>query len=145
MRFITVSVVLIMCLFLAACERGTRTTRAAPDSEGIADRDRQIYEDRVDARLKEFEHRFDGLEARLKGLDPADQEHLRLDIAELHARKDMLKEKLSDLHKVSDQSWLDVRASLDRELDQLEVAYNLVSANNHSRDHKPLKSEGEQR
>ena len=133
--------VLALCLFIPACERGTRTTRAASESQFVSDQDRHAYEDRVDARLKEFEHRFDGLEARAKGLDRADQDHLRVDIQELRARKDALKQKLNDLHRVSDQSWLDVRASLDRDLDRLEVAYNVVSANNHGPNHVPLNEE----
>ena len=89
-----------------------------------------MYEDRVEARLKEFAHRIDGLEARRKGLNRVQQERLQFDIDELRDRKDALKRKLDDLHKVSDQSWMDVKASLDRDLDQFEAAYNLVSDNN---------------
>jgi hypothetical protein len=128
--------VFVTCLVLAGCDRGPQSTRAAGETENVSGPDRDAYEDRVDARLKEFDHRFDGLEARLKGLDRADREHLRVDIDELRARKAALKEKLDDLH--GDQSWLDVRASLDRDFDQLEIAYNLVSANNRGHDHAPL-------
>ena len=122
---------LLACLlvFASACNRGPRTTRAASDSE-LARHDRDMYEDRVEARLNDFEHRIDGLEARRKGLDKATQDRLGQDIAELRDRKDALDQKVSDLHKVSDQSWLDVKASLDRDLEQLEQAYSVVSANN---------------
>ena len=89
-----------------------------------------MYEDRVEARLKDFEHRIDGLEARRKGLDKATQDRLQQDILELRDRKDAVEQKVRDLHKVSDQSWMDVKASLDRDIDQLEAAYNVVSANN---------------
>jgi C4-dicarboxylate-specific signal transduction histidine kinase len=122
---------LLACLlvFASACDRGPRTTRAASDSE-LARHDRDMYEDRVEARLNDFEHRIDGLEARRKGLDKATQDRLDQDIAELRDRKDALDQKVSDLHKVSDQSWLDVKASLDRDLEQLEQAYSVVAANN---------------
>jgi phage terminase small subunit len=93
-------------------------------------RERDAYEDRVEARLADMEHRFDGLEARMKGLDKAAQERLQVDIDELRDRKDALEQKVDDLHKVSDQSWMDVKASLDRDLDQLESAYDVVSSNN---------------
>jgi hypothetical protein len=134
----TALVMFVTCLVLAGCDRGPRSTRAAGGSESVSVPDRDPYEDRVAARLREFDHRFDGLEARLKGLDRADQDHLRVDIDELRARKTALKEKLDDLRGVSDQSWLDIKAALDRDLDQLEIAYNLVSANNHGAEHAPL-------
>jgi hypothetical protein len=89
-----------------------------------------MYQDRVEARLKDFDHRIDGLEARRKGLDKATQDRLQQDIAELRDRKDALNEKLRDLRKVSDQSWMDVRTSMDRDIERLEAAYNVVSENN---------------
>ena len=92
--------------------------------------ERDAYEDRVEARLADLEHRFDGLEARMKGLDKASQERMRVDIDELRDRKDALEQKVGDLQKVSDQSWMDVKASLDRDLEELEHAYNVVSSNN---------------
>ena len=138
MKLRTAGLLLMAGLLMVSCDRGPTTTRAASESDNYRVRDRQVYEDQVDARLKEFDHRFDGLEERLKGLDREDQEHLKSELAELRARRDALRDKLSDLHKVSDESWHDVRASLDRDLDRLEVAYNVVSANNHTRDHAPL-------
>ena len=128
MKFVTACFV-FLCLFVTACER-QRTTQAAGEYDLTSDRDRDLYEDRVEARLKEFEHRFHGLEARLKGLDRIAHERLRVDVDELRARKAALEQKLNDLRRVSDQSWLDLKASIDREVDQLEAAYNLVSANN---------------
>src|SRR5437667_10411175 len=128
MKLIT-ALMAFLLMFASACDRGPRTTRAASDAE-ISAHDRAMYEDRVEARLKDFDHRIDGLEARRKGLDRSSQERLAQDIAELRDRKDALEQKVRDLHKVSDQSWMDVKASLDRDTDQLEAAYNVVSANN---------------
>jgi hypothetical protein len=123
------ALLLFLFVFATACDRGPRTTRAATDAE-VSARERDMYEDRIEARLDDLEYRFDGLEARRKGLDKAAQERLQVDIDELRDRKDALEEKVDDLHKVSDQSWLDIKASLDGDLDELEAAYNLVSANN---------------
>jgi len=128
MRLITTFMVLVL-LLASACSRGPRTTRAASDSE-VAAHDRGMYEDRIEARLNDFDHRIDGLEARRKGLDKATQDRLQQDIAELRDRKDAVEQKLRDLKKVSNQSWMDVKTGLDREIDQLEAAYNVVSANN---------------
>lgn len=128
MKFMTACMAFLF-LFVTACDRGPRTTRAASDAD-LSVQDRHMYEDRVAARLKDFEHRIDGLDARRKGLNRVQQERLQFDIDELRDRRDALKRKLDDLHKVSDQSWMDVKASLDRDLDQFEAAYNLVSDNN---------------
>ena len=118
-----------LLLFASACDRGPRTTRAASEAE-LSAHDRAMYETRVEARLKDFDHRIDGLEARRKGLDKATQDRLQQDIAELRDRRDALEEKVRDLHKVSDQSWMDVKASLDRDIERLEAAYSAVSENN---------------
>ena len=123
-------------LVLSACDREPRRASAAPEETLAAERDQ--YQDYVKGRLQEFEYRFDGLEARLKGLSASDQEHLKIDIAELRDRKDALERKYADLKNVSDQSWLDVKAALDRQLDEIELAYNVVAANNHGSNHAPL-------
>jgi hypothetical protein len=125
MKFIT-AFLLSLCLF-AGCERSGRTTRAGYEDPAL-ERDR--YEDRIEARLNEFEHRFDGLEARLEGFDEQSGDRLRLDLAELRDRKDMLEKKFNDLERVSDESWAAVRTSLDKSLDELEMAYNIVAAHN---------------
>jgi len=132
MRIFTIGL-LAVALALPACQRSSRTS-AAPESLAA---ERESYEDAIAGRLKEFELRFDGLEARMKGLPKADQEHLKVDIAELRDRKDDLELKFKDLGKVSDESWRELRDSFDRSLDQLEMAYNVVAANNHGT-HAPL-------
>jgi hypothetical protein len=128
-----------LSLILPACERG-RTTRAAGEYQADRDFDRDSYENFVRARLEEFELRFDGLEARMKGLHRGAQERLQVDLEELRGRKEALEQKFNDLRKVSSESWLDLKASMDRELERLELAYNVVSANNHGAD-QPLKLE----
>ncbi len=129
MKKISFACLMLVALLAAGCERQP-TARAGGDHDLSFDRERQAYENHVEGRLQEFEHRFEGLEARLKGLDRKAHERLRVDIDELRARKDALEEKLNDLNKVSDHSWPEVKASLDRELGELETAYSLVSANN---------------
>jgi hypothetical protein len=131
MKFITVCV-LGMFLVMTACSRGS-STRAAPES-GISGEERERYEDLAAARLKEFDLRFDGLDARLKGLDEASRNQLRVDIDELRARRESAERKFNDLRKVSEGSWQDLKSSLDHELDQLDLAYNVVAANNHGSD-----------
>lgn len=133
---------LATCLFLPACQRDNRTS-AAPERSIAAERDR--YQNLVEARLEEFEHRFDGLEARMKGLNNADQEHLRIDVAELRDRKDALGRKFDDMKSVGDESWLDLKTSLDRKLDELEAAYNVVAANNHGSSHEPFRFDDSRR
>ena len=119
--------VLATCWMFSACERSSRTN-AAPERAAAVERDR--YQNLVRGRLDDFDHRFDGLEARAKGLTKPEQERLKTDIAELRDRKAALERKYKDMKSVSDQSWRDIKASLDKEMDQLELAYNLVAANN---------------
>ena len=129
MRF-TAMCMLTSFLLFSACERSPRTN-AAPERAAAAERD--SYQDLIGARLKDFDLRFDGLDARLKGLNDADQQRLKTDIAELRDRKAIIERKFKDMKSVSDQSWRDIRATLDRDLDQLELAYNVVAANNQGR------------
>ena len=118
---------LSVCLLFGACQRSARTS-ASPEEMSKAERN--DYQVMVQARLNEFDHRFDGLEARLKGLPETDRERLKTDIAELRDRKGALQHKFKDLKGVSIESWRDLKASMDRGLDQLELAYNVVAAHN---------------
>lgn len=127
MRFISMFA-LSACLLFSGCDRGPRVSRAA--YEDTVRLDRENYEKQVRGLLKDLDYRFDGLEERAKGLDPAGRDKLRRDVAELRDRKAVIEKKFDDLRKVSDESWLDVKTSLDRDIDQLEIAYNLVAANN---------------
>jgi chromosome segregation ATPase len=117
-----------VCLLFGACQRSARTS-ASP--EDISKAERENYQALVQARLNEFDHRFDGLEARMKGLPEADRQRLKTDIAELRDRKDTLQHKFKDLKGVSVESWRDLKSSMDHGLDQLELAYNVVAANNY--------------
>ena len=65
-----------------------------------------------------------------EGLPEPDRERLKTDITELRDRKDALQHKFKDLKGVSIESWRDLKASMDRGLDQLELAYNVVAAHN---------------
>jgi len=118
---------LSVCLLFGACQRSARTS-ASPEEMSKAER--SDYQAMVQARLNEFDHRFDGLEARMKGLPEADRERLKTDITELRDRKDGLEHKFKDLKAVSIESWRDLKAPMDRGLDQLELAYNVVAAHN---------------
>ena len=118
---------LSVCLLFGACQRSARTS-ASPEEMSKAERN--DYQAMVQARLNEFDHRFDGLEARLKGLPAPDRERLKTDITELRDRKDALQHKFKDLKGVSIESWRDLKASMDRGLNQLELAYNVVAAHN---------------
>ena len=118
---------LSVCLLFGACQRSARTS-ASPEEMSKAERN--DYQAMVQARLNEFDHRFDGLEARLKGLPETDRERLKTDITELRDRKEALQHKFKDLKSVSIESWRDLKASMDRGLDQLELAYNVVAAHN---------------
>ena len=123
---ITSILLLAACLALPACERGSRAHAASESAEAARDQ----YQNYVSGRLKEFDNRFDGLEARMKGLDTADQQRLSVDINELRDRKKSVAKKFDDLKGVSDASWQDLRSSIDADLVKLEQAYNVVSANN---------------
>jgi hypothetical protein len=123
-----------ICLLFGGCQRGARTS-ASP--EEVSKAERQDYQALVQARLNEFDHRFDGLEARMKGLPEPDRQRLKTDIAELRDRKDALQHKFNDLKGVSVESWRDLKSSMDRGLDQLELAYNVVAANNYGNSGTP--------
>ena len=64
MRIATICL-LAGCLMSVSCERNPRAN-AAPEKAAAAERDH--YQDVVGGRLKDFDHRFDGLDARAKGL-----------------------------------------------------------------------------
>src|SRR5213075_302714 len=110
---IATALLLSACLAFPACQRSSNTN-AAPEKIVVAERGRT--EALIQGRLDDFDHRFDGLEARMKGMTKADQERLKTDIAELRQRKDGLERKFKYMKGVSDQSWRELKESVNHDL-----------------------------
>src|SRR5438034_11653901 len=95
-------------LVIPACNRDTGV-RAAPEDRTPADQmqtQRDDYVKAVEAKLAEFDRKFDGLDARANGITGTAQTDFKRDIDQLRDQRNIVGKKLDDVKSVSLESWM---------------------------------------
>jgi len=119
-------------LILPACNRNEpRSTQAAREERtDVTDqmkRERDAYVKQVDARLAEFDQKFDGLDKRADAMTGATKTDFKNAIDRLREERKTVTSKLDDLKKVSIESWTTLKGEVDSGLANLERSYMHVS------------------
>jgi DNA repair exonuclease SbcCD ATPase subunit len=125
-------VLIAVLLALPACNR-TDSSRVRAGSEERATTEqlktqRDAYVKQVDAKLAEFDQKFDGLEARAKALTGAAKTDFDNSIKDLRDERKQVAKKLDDLKAVSVESWTTLKGEVDAALANLERSYERVSS-----------------
>jgi peptidoglycan hydrolase CwlO-like protein len=117
-------------LVIPACNRDTGV-RAASEDRLPADQtqtQRDDYVKAVEAKLAEFDQKFDGLDAKANGITGTAQTNFKKDIDRLRDRRNVVAKKLDDLKRVSPDAWMSLKGDVDTALGDLEHSYEQVSA-----------------
>jgi len=119
-------------LILPACNRNEpRNTQAASeDRANVTDQmkiERDNYVKSVDARLSEFDQRFDGLDKRAAAMTGSTKTNFKTAIDSLRDQRKAVATKLDDLKKVSIESWTTLRGEVDSAMANLDRSYTQVS------------------
>jgi len=125
-------VLIAVLLALPACNR-TDSNRVRAGSEERATTEqlktqRDAYVKSVDAKLAEFDQKFDGLDARAKALTGAAKTDFDNSIKDLRDERKQVVKKLDDLKAVSVESWTTLKGEVDAALANLERSYERVSS-----------------
>jgi hypothetical protein len=122
---------LAILFVLTACNRTDRERAgAAPEATTTAEQmkhQRDDYVKAVDAKLAEFDQKFDGLDARARSMTGTAKEDIKGDISQLREDRKGVSKKLGDLKNVSLDSWLTMKAEVDAAVANLETTYEQVS------------------
>jgi hypothetical protein len=129
---IPLSLFVAALLIVPACSRNEpRSTQAASDQ--TADRQQQMKQQRdayvkdMDARLSEFDKKFDGLDERAGALTGTAKSKSKDLISELRDERKNVASKLDDLKGVDVQSWTTLKGEVDSAMAGMEHAYDQVS------------------
>jgi len=119
-------------LIVPACSRSEpRTTQAAPEQRTNATDQmknaRDAYVKSTEARLSEFDQKFDGLGKRAGTMTGTEKTNFTKAIDDLRDQRKAVSAKLDDLKKVNVESWTTVKGEVDSGLASLNRSYTEVS------------------
>ncbi|WP_163558212.1 coiled coil domain-containing protein [Halomonas sp. NO4] len=80
---------------------------------------REVYEQKLQAKLDEWQAEIDKLKARARGAEADARIEHEKEIDDLEARRDEARQKLSELREAGDDAWEDVKAGAERAWDSL--------------------------
>ena len=129
---VPLKMLLAIALVIPACNRNEpRKTQAAAEERANATEqmknERDVYVKSADARLAEFDQKFDGLDKRADAMTGTTKTNFKDAIAGLRDQRKAVASKLDDLKKVSIESWPTLRGEVDSALTGLDRSYNQVS------------------
>jgi chromosome segregation ATPase len=119
-------------LILPACNRNEpQSTQAAREertdaTERMKD-ERNAYVKSAEARLAEFDQKFDGLDKRADAMTGAAKADFKNAVDRLRDERKSVATKLDDLKNVSIESWTTLKGEVDSALASLDRSYMEVS------------------
>jgi hypothetical protein len=121
--------VLALALLFPGCSRTDNDrVRAAPPNPQQQKQERDDYVTAMNAKLKEFDDKLDGLDARANAMSGTAKDDFKKSIDGLHKHRDQVAEKLDDLKKVSADSWMLLKSDVDNAMANLDRSYAEVSS-----------------
>jgi uncharacterized protein YukE len=118
-------------LILPACNRNDRDrVRADTPTTDQLKQQRDDYTKSVEAKLAEFDQKFDGLDARAKAMNGRAKDDFQNAVDGLRAQRKTVSKKVDDLKNVSVDSWMTLKGEVDTAVADLDKSYEQVAAAN---------------
>jgi len=126
------TMLLALLLVVPACNRSEpKSTQAAPEQRtDVRDQmkaQRDDYAKAMDARLAEFDQKFDGLDKRADAMTGPTKTDFKGAIDGLRDQRKAVTAKLDDLKKVNPESWTTLKGEVDSAMESLDRSYNDIS------------------
>jgi TolA-binding protein len=122
--------VLAMSLLLwPACSTGQN--RASQDVDNAAEtarQEKQMYQDRVEANLRDLDRQIGALKAKIAKENEVERRHLDQQMAELERKREVAHQKLEKLETSSQEAWGDMKTGIDAAMEDLQSAYERAAA-----------------
>ena len=125
-------IVTIGLLFLSACTRNEpRRTQAASEERNAQinqmKMERDDYVKSTDARLAEFDQKFDRLDERTSAMTGTTKTNFKDAVDRLRDERKAVGSKLDDLKKVNIESWTTMKGEVDAAVAHLDRSYTELS------------------
>ena len=128
MKFIYPMLLTLALIFPACSRTDNDRVRAASPNPQQQKQERDDYVNAMNAKLKEFDDKLDGLDARANAMSGTAKDDFKKSIDSLHNQRDEVAEKLDDLKKVSADSWMSLKSDADNAMANLDRSYAQVSS-----------------
>jgi len=113
----------VALLMWPACSAENRPTGRNDDHKAEAARqERQAYQDKIQAKLRDLDAEIDALTAKMESQSKGDREKLKPQMAELQRKREAARQELVKLNNSSAKAWRDMKAGIDAAMDDLEAA-----------------------
>jgi TolA-binding protein len=124
------AVALTLLLLLPACSLDQNRASQNPNSSAIetARQDKRAYEQKIDSALRDLDQEIQGLKIKSRVQNRADRKQLDEQIAALERKRDEARIRLMKLKDSSDEAWRDMKAGIDKALNDLDVAYEQAAS-----------------
>ena len=117
MKTITLSIVLVFLVF----------SGFSFGSSKQEDRMKE-YQERVEAKLKEFNQKLDDLKERAGKIEKESKEKFNEEIEVLRQKQETANRKLEELKSSSSKAWEKMKKEMDSSIKELEKAYDQVKS-----------------
>lgn len=122
----------ILALLLLVTPACTTQQNAASPNESTnsesAQRERQIYQEKAEAQLRDLDQKIDDLKAKLRTEKDVDQKEINRQMSDLHRKRVVAQRDLERLKNSSQAAWQDMKAGLESAMNDLENAYNQAAS-----------------
>ena len=106
----------------------TASTRQKNGERATASQQRDGYQDKAEARLRELKRQIDVLTAKASKQGTEARKQFDRQIAELDRQRATVQQQLDKLKTSSQQAWRDMKPNLDAAMKNLEAAYQRAAA-----------------
>lgn len=115
-----VGVMAIAMLLLPACS--LQQNRASTDETEKANRERLIYQEKAEAKLRELDRQIESFKEKLKSEKSGEHGQPNPDLTDLEQKREIARRKLDQLRTSSREAWADLKVGIDGALDDLDTA-----------------------
>ena len=124
--------VCILAMSLVLCPAcNTEQNGAKADENTVEETARQeqlMYQNRVEANLRDLDRRIDALKEKIANKSKAERRQLAPQMAELERKREVAHQKLDKLKSSSQEAWGDMKVGINAAMIDLESAYEKAAA-----------------
>jgi hypothetical protein len=128
MNRLSLLLALVVLTWIPCCSQETPSTQQKNGEHATASQQRDAYQAKAEARLRELRRQIDALNAKASKQSGEARKEFDRQIAGLDRQRASVQQQLEKLKTTSQQAWHDMRPNLDAAMKNLEAAYQRAAA-----------------
>jgi hypothetical protein len=128
MKRLSLLLALVLLTWIPCCSQGTPSTQQKNGEHATASQQRDAYEEKAEARLRELRRQIDALNTKASKQSGEARKGFDRQIADLDRQRATIQKQLDKLRVASQQVWRDMKPNLEAATKDLEAAYQRAAA-----------------